>query len=394
MKVVFVAVLVGAVLRVVFLWLAPLEGDAGEGRLSAYNDEQAHFNYIAYLLEYHRLPESGGSTRDNATGAAATFENYQPPLYYLVCALPVALWQTAGWSRSYLAARVISLLAGLALLPLIFLITVAFGLDRSVAAGSVIVTSILGSFVRFSSLVSNDTLCWLFSGLAIYLWVKSERESPARPNRLLWCLAMIAGLLTKLSVLLLLPLPLLYSLLKGNWKQALKWSVWAIVVLVTTLPIWIRNAQIFGAIFPLSAGFGKWGNESGAILSVLAYAARSFFFPWQEFWGSWPGSLFLLSVVLVCMYLTISSGEQLKKLREPILFCLLVFTGIGGFAWLNVHYFQAEGRYLFSTWPVWAIMIGIAGRSVSRQWILLGTLLSPHLLFLIPFGELARVQGD
>ena len=391
LKVAFIAVLIGAVLRIIFLLTAPLEGDAVEGRLSAYNDEYAHFNYITYLVEHHQLPESSASIRDNATGAVATFENYQPPLYYLVCALPVALWQTAGWPRSYLAARMVSLLASMALLPLIFLITLAFGLDRSVAAGSVIVTSILGSLVRFSSLVSNDTLCWLFSGLAIYFWLRSERESPARLTMLLWCLSMIAGLFTKLSVLLLLPLPLLYSLLRGNWRQSLKWLVWTVIVIFATLPIWIRNVQIFGALFPLSAGFGKSGIESGPILSVLAYAARSFLFPWQEFWGGWPGSLLLLSIVLVCMYLTISSSEQFKKLREPILFCLLMLAGICGFAWLNLHYFQAEGRYLLSTWPVWAMIIGVAGRSMTRQWILFGTLLSPYLLFLIPFGELARV---
>lgn len=391
LKVVFVAVLVGVGLRVVFLLLAPLEGEAVEGKLSAYNDERAHFNYITYLLTHHRLPGSGGSIRDNAIGAEAAFENYQPPLYYLLCAPPVALWQTAGWPRSYLAARMISLLAGMALLPLMFSIALAFGLDRSAAAGAVIVVSVLGSFVRFSALVSNDTLCWLFSGLAIYFWLRVERGSSARLNLLFWCLSMVAGLFTKFSILLLLPLPMLYSLVRRNWRQSLKWFVWTIIVVFAALPIWIRNAQIFGSIVPLSAGFGIPGTESGQVLSVLAYAVRSFLFPWQEFWSGWPGSLLLVSIILAISYLTISSAEQLRKLREPVLFCLLVLAGIGGFAWLNLHYFQAEGRYLLGVWPVWVIMIGVAGKDVIRQWILFAALLFPYLLFMIPFGELARV---
>jgi hypothetical protein len=37
------------------------------------------------------------------------------------------------------------------------------------------------------------------------------------------------------------------------------------------------------------------------------------------------------------------------------------------------------------------IVIGAGGRSVVRQWFLLGALLLPYVLFVAPFGEWANV---
>jgi 4-amino-4-deoxy-L-arabinose transferase-like glycosyltransferase len=391
LKVVFVAISVGIVLRLTFLLFAPLDGDSTEGELSAYNDERAHFNYITYLLEHRCLPGVGGSIRDDSNGSAATYENYQPPLYYLVCAPAVSLWQTMDWPRSCLAARLVSLLAGIALLPIAYGIALAFGLSRSVAAGSMIVISILGSFVRFSSLVSNDTFCWLFAGLAIFFWLRAEHEPTRRLHPFLWCLFVSIGLYSKLSILLLVPLPILHSVLERNWKRSLKWLAWTIMAILFTLPIWIRNMQIFGSLFPLSAGFGMPGIESASLMSIIAYAVRSFIFPWQEFWGGWPGSLLLLVVILACVSLVIFSREQLKRLCNNRIFVLLLLMGIAGFAWLNLNYFQAEGRYLLISWPTWAIIIAGETKTIARQWILLGILLSPYLLFLFPLRELAHV---
>ncbi len=391
MKVVVIAVCVGIALRVSFLLLAPFEGESETGKLSAYNDERAHFNYIRHIIDERRLPSAAISLQESGVTANATFEHYQPPLYYLVSAPAVALWQRVDPGTSYLAARIVSFIAGILLLPLAFSIATRFGLSRLIATSVVIVTSILGSLVRFSVLVSNDAFCWLFSGLAIYAWVRTEDDSSPPYYSLLWCFAVIAGLYTKLSILLLLPLPVICSLLQRRWQRALRWLVLTVIGLVVTLPIWVRNVQAFGSLLPLSAGFGEAEVASTAPLSVAAYALRSLIFPWQEFWGGWPGALVIVVVLMLCLYLIISSRARFRDLRHPIQLVLLWIAAIVGFAWLNLHYFQAEGRYLLISWPAWMMLFAVGGRTPARQWILFAALLAPYLLFLIPFGEWVRV---
>ncbi|MFH1010070.1 MAG: hypothetical protein V1784_02405, partial [bacterium] len=265
------------------------------------------------------------------------------------------------------------------------------GLGEAAAIGAAIVTSILGSFVRFSSLVSNDALSWLLGGLAVYFWLKAEENPATGRHFLFWSLVMIAGLFTKLSLLLLLPLPILSSVLQRRWKRSLCWLLWAMVVVLATVPLWIRNVQGFDSLLPLAAGFGEPNAGAPFSLPAWAYAARSLFFPWQEFWCGWLGGLLVLGVVLACAYLLISSIAQLKNLRFPIPCALLFLASLGAFVWLNLSYFQAEGRYLLVSWPVWVALLGVGGRSVVRQWVLLGLLLAPYLLFFVPFLEGAYV---
>jgi hypothetical protein len=389
LKLVYVAVAIGIVLRVLFLALSPLEGDSVVGRLSAYNDESAHFNYILHIVKHGNLPGMGDSISENVK--AATFENFQSPLYYLLCAPFVALWQRVNPSSGYFAARIVSLIASIALVPLAFFIARMFDLEQTVAASVAMVTAVLGSLVRFGSLVSNDALCWLFGGLAVYFWLKMERDARTSRYFVLWSVAMIAGVFTKLSALLLLPLPFLSSFLERKWKQSLGRLVCSLVVLLVATPIWLRNIHDFGSLLPFAAGFGTPGTEQTSWLSVASYASRSLFFPWQEFWEGWLGGLLVLASILVCAYLTLSSIHPLQSLRFPVHYLLLLIASLGGFIWLNFHYFQAEGRYLLISWPAWVIAIGAGGRSEVRQWILLGALLLPYLLFVAPFGEWVNV---
>lgn len=386
-----IAVLVGVALRILFLLVAPFGGDTHVGRLSAYNDECAHFNYIVHLLEHRKLPRTATSIQESGVTADATFEHYQPPLYYLVSAPAVGLWRRMDPETSYLAARIVSFAAGILLLPLGFAIVLALGLSRSVAVGALIVTSLLGSFARFTVLVSNDAFSWLFAGLAIYCWLRAENDSLAKRYSLFWCLALIAGLYTKLSLLLLLPLPLVCSLLQGRWRRSLNWFALTILAVIATLPLWLRNVHAFGSLLPISTGFGEAELTGGNVVPTLAYAVRSFFFPWQEFWGGWPGGLLVLGVIVLCGCLIVSSMTEFRKLRYPIQFVLLFLAAIGGFAWLNLHYFQAEGRYLLISWPAWMALLAVGAATVTRHWVLFGALLAPYLLFLVPLGEWVRV---
>ena len=389
MKIAIAAVVIGIALRVLFLFLTPFDSgqEARDAKLLPYNDERAHYNYIIHIIDTGELPSSSSSIKEGLGNTQASFESYQPPLYYLIAAPAVALWQNIDPNTSYLAGRFLSLLFGILLLPLVFLIALELGLSRVIAGSALIVMSFLGSLVRYSVLTSNDSLCWFFAGLIIYFWLRADTESSSKRYLLLWTLALAGGLYVKFSILLLAPLPLILSLLKKQWQKSIVWFGLIVVAAILSAPVWLRNIQIFGSILPLSAGFGSPDAESASLLAVLSYALRSFIFPWQEFWGGPLGGILILFIAITCVILISLSLSEFRVIKALPNYFLLLFVSIVGFAWLNMHYFQAEGRYLLIAWPAWILLLAIGGRTRRTQSILFVLLLVPYLLFIVPFGE-------
>ncbi|MBU1935838.1 hypothetical protein KKG05_00435, partial [bacterium] len=135
------------------------------------------------------------------------------------------------------------------------------------------------------------------------------------------------------------------------------------------------------------AGFGTPDIEPASLISVFAYALRSFIFPWQEFWGGPLVGILILVIAIACAILIILSLSEFRALKLISSYFLLLFASIFGFIWLNMHYFQAEGRYLLIAWPAWIMLLAIGGRTRRTQGILFVLMLLPYLLFLVPFGE-------
>jgi len=389
LRVVLVAAIIGIALRVLFLFLAPFDKgqETRDAKLLPYNDERAHYNYIVHIIEKKTLPVSSLSIKKGFENTQTSFESYQPPLYYLIAAPAVALWQSIDSNTGYLAARIISLLFGILLLPIAYLIALQLGLSRIIAGSSLIVTSLLGSMVRYSALVSNESLCWFFAGLIVYFWLRIEAESSSKRYLLFWTLALTAGLYTKFSILLLAPLPLILNLVKKEWRKSAIWLGLLAVAAILSAPVWLRNIQIFGSILPLSAGFGSPDVEPASLISVLSYALRSFIFPWQEFWGGPLGGILILVLAIACAILIVYSLSEYRTVKPILNYFLLLFASIFGFIWLNMHYFQAEGRYLLIAWPAWILLLAIGGRTRRTQGILFVLILLPYLLFLVPFGD-------
>jgi len=389
LKIAIAAVVIGIALRVFFLFLAPFENgqDVRDEKLLPYNDERAHYNYIIHIIETGALPTSDSSIKEELGSTHASFESYQPPLYYLISAPTVALWQSIDPNTSYLAGRFISLLFGIMLLPLVFLIVLELGLSRAIASSTLIVTSLLGNLVRYSVLISNDSLCWFFAGLIVYFWLRAGAESSNKRYLLFWTLALVGGLYTKFSILLLAPLPLILCLLKREWRKSIIWFGLIAIAAILSAPVWLRNIQVFGSILPLSTGFGSPDVELASLFSILSYALRSFIFPWQEFWGGSLGGILILSIAIACVILIIFALSEFRVIKALPNYLLLLFASSSGFAWLNMYYFQAEGRYLLIAWPAWILLLAIGGRTRRTQSILFALMLLPYLLFVVPFGE-------
>ena len=156
----FALVLAAAILvRIAFLFAVPF-GPLVEGRLQGLNDEPAHLNYVRYLVEHRALPIQTGHVRQAGAFERGDFEYYQPPLYYLLCAPPVAV---AGARWTLLLCRGLSLVFALLSFPVLARILALLGLGPAERRAGVAFAALLPVHVYFSSLVSNDSLCWLMA---------------------------------------------------------------------------------------------------------------------------------------------------------------------------------------------------------------------------------------
>jgi hypothetical protein len=379
---VLIAILCGLTLRIVLALLTPVSGAALPGVLSAYNDELAHANYALHVLQSGSLPPQVESIQGTGALERGRFENYQPPLYYMLVAGLGKAFSITRLEDLVLVGRFLGIFLFLGLLWIAVLISRAASLDNRFTGAALIFVALSGVFVRYTSLLGNEPLFWLFAGgmilITIRMWQDGFRLAHWMTFAALSCLAIY----TKLTAVLLLPLPVLA--LAHHWKPRLTVSLAGLycIILVCVFPLWLRNFYSFGSLLPLNAGFGdpSWRMPN---LSTAIYAARSFIFPWSEFWHGLLGLLFMLPFCIFAIHALIYREGWRTLVSQPVLFAVLVIA-VGSFLWLNTRYDQAEGRYLFTAWPALHILLLGRPRATSDQWVLLAVLLLPYSLFILP----------
>jgi len=239
-----------------------------------------------------------------------------------------------------------------------------------------------GIFVRFTSTAGNDPMFWLAVG-GMLLFALRIHGDPG--NWRAWAgfaLCAVLGIYTKLATLIVMPVLLLEPLGLRSRRALLNALLLLSLIALCTLPIWWRNVHEFGSVVPLGAGFGQpaWRFPT---LSSLAFAVRSFVFPWTEYWKSIGGMVLMLPALYVlargCI---LRSGWRILVEHKPV--GLLMVAAIVSFLWLNLRYDQAESRYLCAAWPS-LIMLGIGKRNTQQGlWLLFVVLLLPYVLFVLP----------
>ncbi len=140
-----------------------------------------------------------------------------------------------------------------------------------------------------------------------------QKSDVSAAEWLLFGLLATLGLYTKLSILLLLPLPALALWRSPRCLMPLA-SLYLFIV-AATLPVWLRNLHEFGALLPLTAGFGTpaWRVPGPA---SAAFAFRSFIFPWWEFWRSAVGLLFMAPLSLFLLDAVFRRGDPRRASRR------------------------------------------------------------------------------
>lgn len=332
-------------------------------------DELSHFSYIRLLVEQRGFVQFQAND-------PALFETHQPPLYYLFC-IPAYLLS----GGNYIVVRLVSALFQLGTIFVAFRACRDFFPDRvEVALGTAAFVAFLPTSAQLGGAINNDSLTTLLCALLFWKLGKVVMRGQTPRKALLPGLILGLGLLTKLSVLQLLPTVVVAYLIAVRWRQmplgqaAKCLGVVLAVGFLLASPWLIRNTMLYGdpftlKIFPLTAGEGTptpqtmmglmhwtW-DQYLALTATRTFATFWFILP--------PNSLHAASGALALVSLfalggvwgavsTLIQGRREGMERENVapgrltkLFVCGIVLLIPFFARFILSFFQAQGRYFF-----------------------------------------------
>ncbi len=391
------------------------------------HDEWAHYRYAAYIAETGRLPHPG----QRLTTEFEFDEASQPPLYYLLAALPMVFVDTEDgyapevnpyvsgetaqtglnmavhdpeveafpWRGTILAlhlGRMVStLISVLALAVAYQLIRYLVPHRPDIALLAAAFQAFTPQFVFLSAVMTNDILVILLTPLLVYLSLRLIEEGP-RP-RLTLAAGLVAGLdlLTKYLALAVAPLALL-AFAWGAWRRrrtpgagrqlALSGFILLAALLVTGGGLLWRNLQTTGVWIPrdpvsqqsLIAGLGE--GSLGVDWALLPDALRNGFMTyWVSFgWGNVaPGEwVFLVWLVVSGVGMAGALLWLIRKAdarsRRLVGFLTIFVAAAVSFPLLRELLHDSpflRGRYMLATLPVaaWVIVQGWA-TLFARAW--------------------------
>lgn len=243
-------------------------------------DENRHFEYVRYLVEYRRLPffkdENGGWISEESTFVAQALEFQKvvrkrqvkqdfslatekerkikayspkdkegtfdwstniyahPPAYYLFLAPFYWVSRNADFFFRFYFLRIMSSFLSLGTGAIIYLLGLRFLKKRSLAFGASLLLAFQPTFSFISAALSNDNLVYLVYSSVFYLALIEFDEEEGQPKfvrrykNLLWGIVLGVGMLTK-----------------GNFLPAILIFVFTVLLLALRK----RRAGLFGPLF-------------------------------------------------------------------------------------------------------------------------------------------------
>ncbi|MCB9435346.1 MAG: DUF2142 domain-containing protein [Ardenticatenaceae bacterium] len=392
-------------------------------------DEPAHYNYVRQLAA-GKLPviENGdydqkyietivGSRFDPQYSVAPlTYEDWQPPLYYLL-QTPV-YWLSGG---SLLALRLFSMLLGAGVVALAYGVARrVFPEQRWVAATTAVFVAFLPQHLTMLASVNNDSLAELLIGGILWvllglLEIGDWRSEIGRKRLVTLGVLLGLGFLTKAMVYLLAPVAGLVVLWRcwGKWGELVQTAVLAFApALLLGLLLWGRNIIVYDGLDIMASAAhnsvvvgqprtAEWVAKYGVDGTLSRFATTTFNSFWGQFgwmavpmprWVYAPLTLFTLLVLIGLLIHWRHKPAPLPNPQSPIsnliLFLTLALT-LTLYLGYNLVFVQHQGRYLFPALiPIGigvALGLGSWLRPFSNRW--------PILLTLLPLGLALALVG-
>jgi hypothetical protein len=373
-------------------------------------DEPAHYNYIKYIVEHGALPVLQAGDYDQAYNENFTrtpqntqalsidplrYENYSPPLYYLLAAPIYAV--TDGW---LVAIRLLSVLLGGALVVVAYFIGAEIFPDRlQIALGSAAFVAFVPQHMAMMSAVNSDALAELLIALCVYQSLRLFRSpQPSQRSLLILGVTLGLGLLTKATAYYT-AFPIVIAAL--IWHTHLHAPVRSLPVGRTThyvlvfMPaltlgalFWIRNLSVYGgfdilglarhnAIVVGQPTTADWIAQYGFADTLWRGLTTTFHSFWGQFgWMAVPmpdntylilGGLSVMALSGWTWWLIARCRMQDARCIEPrgVLLGLLVVLTFGGLIYYNLTFVQHQGRYLFPA----LIPLGLVFTLGLDQWL-------------------------
>jgi len=396
-------------------------------------DEPAHYNYVHQLADGHwpviepgdwdqaYLSEVVGSEFDPAYPVVGiTYEDWQPPLYYL------AQWPVYRLSGgSLVAMRLLSVLFGAGVVAL------AWVIGRAVFDGNAPRALAVAAFVAFLpqhlailGSVNNDSLAELIITAILALLVLPWPDRPPRGRLLALGLLLGAGFLTKATAYLMAPVIGVF-LLARYWParpdrlpQPVRSSELARALLLVFAPAlllgllwWGRNVSVYGGLDVMAKQAhdavvvgqprtAEWIAQYGLGGTIGRFLRTTFTSFWGQFgWMAAPlpgrlvGLLTIVTGAVVVGLLAVISGQwpvagRRKRLQALVLGLTFLLT-LALLVFYNLTFVQHQGRYLFPA--LIPIAVGFTAglgywlRPLERRW--------SWVAWLLPLGFAAVLGG-
>jgi 4-amino-4-deoxy-L-arabinose transferase-like glycosyltransferase len=383
-------------------------------------DEPAHYRYVAQLAA-GQMPRMESADYDQAAQAAAvsdrfgpdssldagfSYEDYQPPLYYLL--LTPVFRLTEG---NLYALRLVSVLLGAGVVWL------AHGCGRLLfpqrpwlALTLALFVALLPQHLAILSTLNNDALAVLL--VAALLWLLL-RHPVGRSPRADLLIGFLLGLtfLTKVTASLMAGVIGLLWLGQGFHRGTVRSGVRLFApALALGLLWWVRNAlvypgpdflgvQMHDAVVTGQLKSAEWIADRGLASLLTALLQTTF----RSFWGQfgwmaapfpgwvWP-PLWLFSALVgagLIVSWTRRARWSAERRRQVTILALLVGFNLALYLTYNVQYVQHQGRYFFVSLIPLAAGVAVG----SGFWWGLVARYRPMLWWLLPVALAVGLAG-
>lgn len=243
------------------------------------HDEWAHYGYVNYLLTNRTLPKPGERTVSEGEFDQLT----QPPLYYLLAALPNFWVNTSdgfeptpnpyagtgtgeggvnmfvhsemeafpyrGTALAAHLARLVSVLIGTAAVWFTYLLGgFMFPQRKEIGLGAMAITAFSPQLVFIGSVITNDILVATLSSLVLFLCLRTALGKPGFKEFFLLGFSLGLALLSKYNAWALIPLGLLSGAI-GVIKQVRVTRSWKIALGSAFLFLCILGLILWGWVF-------------------------------------------------------------------------------------------------------------------------------------------------